>query len=308
MHVSCLFKQRVGAPATMDAIGAAAARALLPLPQRDTAMPLLLPDAHVHHLRRLLGWLDCEVGQAPEELVATVRALAPALGTAISDEGRARLVQTHAQASNVPKYVRQALQVLRALLQAQERTEPPAVDRLEPPRLAAPGAEGQPPTLPELPRVLNAAQLAGRWNARADAFNQWSRLGLDEQLAFAQRVALELQAGSLASPTVEQRPPAKKSRRKAAEADAVGECFREGEVWESPRGLLWRVVAMATLPSTGAKRGRRQAELRHGASETESSGRRQVHDFDAVVGWTLYRHADGELAVDRARREQATER
>lgn len=263
-------------------------------------MPLLLPDAHVHHLRRLLGWLDCEVGQAPEELVATVRALAPALGTAISDEGRARLVQTHAQASNVPKYVRQALQALRALLQAQERTEPP--------RLAAPGAEKQPPTLPKLPRVLNAAQLAGRWNARADAFNQWSSLGLDEQLAFAQRVTLELQAESLASPTVEQGPPAKKSRRKAAQTVAVGECFREGEVWESPRGLLWRVVAMATLPSTGAKRGRRQAELRHGASEADSSGRRQARDFDAVAGWTLYRHADGELAVDRARREQAAVR
>jgi hypothetical protein len=86
---------------------------------------LTLTEAHANHLRRLIGWVRCEVGQTPDELVQTVQSIAgkaPALD--VGDEGKARLVQAHQAASNVPKYVRQAMKALDAAL-AQPTGEKP---------------------------------------------------------------------------------------------------------------------------------------------------------------------------------------
>jgi hypothetical protein len=74
-----------------------------------------LTPAEVNHLRLLLGWAACEIGQSPEEFVTTVRSIAPQIQD-ISQEGKARLVQHHATASNVPKYVRAAVKALRKTL------------------------------------------------------------------------------------------------------------------------------------------------------------------------------------------------
>ena len=71
-----------------------------------------LTAAEINHLRRLLGWVACEVGQTPEELIATVRKIAPAVG-AIDDAAKGRLVEAHAKATAVPKYVRAAIASLR---------------------------------------------------------------------------------------------------------------------------------------------------------------------------------------------------
>lgn len=73
---------------------------------------LTLTQAQANHLWRLLGWVKCEIWQSPDELVATVRSIAPQLKD-ISEEGKARLVQQHQKASNVPKYVRSAVKSLR---------------------------------------------------------------------------------------------------------------------------------------------------------------------------------------------------
>jgi hypothetical protein len=74
-----------------------------------------LTDAEINHLRRLLGWVECEAGQAPDEMVEMVRKIAPAIH-GVSDEGKARLVEAHQKASNVPKYVRSAIKALRKTL------------------------------------------------------------------------------------------------------------------------------------------------------------------------------------------------
>lgn len=72
-----------------------------------------LTDAEANHLRRLLGWVACEIGQEPAEMVETVRKIAPAIGHDISDEAKSRLVQAHHESANVPKYVRAAVNALR---------------------------------------------------------------------------------------------------------------------------------------------------------------------------------------------------
>lgn len=71
-----------------------------------------LTDAEINHLRRLLGWVRCEIGQSPEELVSTVQGILPAIPSDISEEGKARMVLAHQQAANVPKYVRAAVKAL----------------------------------------------------------------------------------------------------------------------------------------------------------------------------------------------------
>jgi len=79
-------------------------------------MDCKLTPAEINHLRRLIGWAACEVGQSPEEMVATVQRIAPAIHDT-SEEGKARLVQAHQKASNVPKYVWAAIKALRKAIE-----------------------------------------------------------------------------------------------------------------------------------------------------------------------------------------------
>jgi transposase-like protein len=75
-----------------------------------------LTFAEVNHLRRLLGWVACEAGQTPEEFVATLRQIAPAVGD-VSDEGKTRLAETYAKSASVPKYVHAAIKALRKAIE-----------------------------------------------------------------------------------------------------------------------------------------------------------------------------------------------
>lgn len=77
----------------------------MPPPRRNAGGGCALSTAQVNHLRRLLGWIRCEVGQQPEALVNTVRSILPALGEPQSHEARHRLVLAHEAATKVPKYV-----------------------------------------------------------------------------------------------------------------------------------------------------------------------------------------------------------
>lgn len=79
-------------------------------------MDCRLTEAEINHLRRLIGWVACEAGQTPEELIATVRKIAPAIQD-VSEEGKARLVEAHQQAEAVPKYVRAAIKALSKAIQ-----------------------------------------------------------------------------------------------------------------------------------------------------------------------------------------------
>jgi hypothetical protein len=58
---------------------------------------------------------------------------------------------------------------------------------------------------------------------------------------------------------------------------AIGDCFRVGEVWQSPRGTLYRVIKREGLHVT----------LRAG---TEGGGRLVKHPWDGVIGWTRPPH------------------
>ncbi len=71
-----------------------------------------LTTAEINHLRRLLGWVACEVGQTPEDMVETVRQIATSIQD-VDEAGKARLVEAHQRASAVPKYIRAAVKALR---------------------------------------------------------------------------------------------------------------------------------------------------------------------------------------------------
>ena len=55
---------------------------------------------------------------------------------------------------------------------------------------------------------------------------------------------------------------------------AKGDVFRAGEVWESPKGTLYKVMSVEL----------RQVTLRMGLN---GSGRMMRRPWDAVIGWTL---------------------
>ena len=70
-----------------------------------------------NHLRLLLGWVRCEIGQTPEEFKATVASIAPAF-TDLSIDGQARIVNHYDAAKSVPQYVRNAVKQLYPLVVA----------------------------------------------------------------------------------------------------------------------------------------------------------------------------------------------
>jgi hypothetical protein len=72
-----------------------------------------MKTSDVNHLRRLLAWVDCEIGQAPEEMQAMVKDIAAKLGNPeIDDDARRRLVEGHDKARSIPKYIRAAIKAL----------------------------------------------------------------------------------------------------------------------------------------------------------------------------------------------------
>ena len=70
-----------------------------------------LRKSDINHLRRLLGYVRCEIGQSPEEVITTVRSIVEKIGEPNS-EGKARLIESHRKAQAIPKYVRAAVKAL----------------------------------------------------------------------------------------------------------------------------------------------------------------------------------------------------
>lgn len=62
----------------------------------------------------------------------------------------------------------------------------------------------------------------------------------------------------------------------------LGDCFELGQVWQSPRGTLWRVLNCVIRPGH-----RMQVVLQNKADHN----RRQVRSWDEVTGWILTNHA-----------------
>jgi hypothetical protein len=70
-----------------------------------------LNTSDVNHLRRLLGYVRCEIWQSPEEFVQTLREIAPHVGHP-DDAAQRRLKDTYEKSARVPKYVRAAVKAL----------------------------------------------------------------------------------------------------------------------------------------------------------------------------------------------------
>lgn len=68
--------------------------------------------AEMNHLRMLLGWVRCEIGQSPEEFEQTLRHVAGLIPGPVTDAAKQRLVEHHDKARSVPKYVRSAVKAL----------------------------------------------------------------------------------------------------------------------------------------------------------------------------------------------------
>lgn len=72
-----------------------------------------MKSSDVNHLRRLVAWVRTEIGQSPEEFVATMQDVASQLGHPdLEDSAKARLVQAHDKSRAVPKYARDAVKAL----------------------------------------------------------------------------------------------------------------------------------------------------------------------------------------------------
>jgi hypothetical protein len=72
-----------------------------------------MKQSDLNHLRRLVAWIRGEIGQSPEEFLASYRQMAGMLGDApITDEAKQRMVEAYDRARRAPKYVRAAVKAL----------------------------------------------------------------------------------------------------------------------------------------------------------------------------------------------------
>ena len=76
-----------------------------------------MKQSDLNHLRRLLGWVRCDIGQSPGELQQTMIDVADGLRhPEISREAKARMVEAHHRAESIPLYVRAAVKALEKAL------------------------------------------------------------------------------------------------------------------------------------------------------------------------------------------------
>lgn len=86
-----------------------------------------MKQSDLNHLRRLLGWVRCDIGQDPAAQQQTMIHIAGKLGIdSIDSDAKARLVEGYRRAEAVPVYVRDAVKALEKALAAAGR-DPGAV-------------------------------------------------------------------------------------------------------------------------------------------------------------------------------------
>lgn len=62
---------------------------------------------------------------------------------------------------------------------------------------------------------------------------------------------------------------------------AIGDSFRVGEVWTSPRGIDYKVTGLRMKRDAALSRSRQVADL-----YSMKNGQTKTRDWDAVIGWT----------------------
>lgn len=75
----------------------------------------------------------------------------------------------------------------------------------------------------------------------------------------------------------------------------IGDVFAPGEVWQTPKGTLWKAIEYDE--STGEKR----ILLRAGLN---GSGRKQYRPWDKTDRWRIWIHSDGKPAASGLLSEQ----
>lgn len=75
-------------------------------------MKASLKESDINHLRRLVAWVRCEIGQTEQELIAQYCEIAKILPHELSDDSKQRIVKSIEDARNVPQYIRRAVKAL----------------------------------------------------------------------------------------------------------------------------------------------------------------------------------------------------
>ena len=80
-----------------------------------------MKQSDLNHLRRLLGWIRCDIGQAPGEMVPMIDVAGKLGNPEISPEAQGRLMESYRRAEAVPIYVRDAVKALEKVVAATGR-------------------------------------------------------------------------------------------------------------------------------------------------------------------------------------------
>lgn len=70
-----------------------------------------LTGAEMNHLRRLIGWVRCEVGAEPEEIVTAAKE-ALVHFQCVTEDGKQQLLEHYQKSVAVPNYIRAAVKAL----------------------------------------------------------------------------------------------------------------------------------------------------------------------------------------------------
>lgn len=136
-----------------------------------------MKQSDLNHLRRLLGWVRCDIGQDPAAQQQTMIHIAGKLGIdSIDSDAKARLVEGYRRAEAVPVYVRDAVKALEKALAA-AGSDPGVVA----PRATAktrantgfdPGAGAGAARLPASPQVASQGDIVQRLRHQAGHYEQ----------------------------------------------------------------------------------------------------------------------------------------
>lgn len=201
----------------------------------------------LNHLRRLLGWIRCDIGQSPAELQQTMINVADGLGhPEISQEAKARMVENYRRAEAIPLYVRAAVRALEKAL-AKGGPEggaatPPATAESRAVVDVAPGVEGGPEMpLSDLAMEQGLAEVgittwgprAEDWAAGAEYAVRLMRECLPKAAAETLPDRPDVACNPAACRDSSAAPPALR-RDDADGAGAAGQTDKDGVVDESP--------------------------------------------------------------------------
>lgn len=126
-----------------------------------------MKQSDLNHLRRLLGWVRCDIGQDPAGQQQTMIDIAGKLGIdSIDADAKARLVQGYRRAEAVPVYVRDAVKALEKALAAGGRGPGAAAPRATAETRANAGFDGgarhtDDVVLPPLPKPVEQIGFLG---------------------------------------------------------------------------------------------------------------------------------------------------